>query len=361
MTTLVAHGQPGNECGEPRPIQGTEMNRIEISGQELASIRDVLQELSATYKTVEDMEFVRAATVYAHELPRRIRRFLTDARLSECPSLLVISGYPIDDELIGETPEHWANTVPTPAVIEAQMLFVLFASLLGDVIGWSTQQGGRIMHDVFPIQSDTNEQISTGSEQPIWWHTEDAFHEMRGDYIGLMCLRNPDMVATTVCPLKSVPLGAQQIALLSQARFVIRPDESHKRKNAAAAGNGGGACADFARIEELDRYPDKVSILSGATDEPYIRIDPFFMDPPGDADSQRALDELVRSIDERIQEIVLQPGDCCFIDNFRAVHGRRPFHAKYNGGDRWLKRVNVTRDLRKSRARRESALTRIIS
>jgi len=31
------------------------------------------------------------------------------------------------------------------------------------------------------------------------------------------------------------------------------------------------------------------------------------------------------------------------------VHGRKPFTARFDGTDRWLKRVCITRDLRKSR------------
>jgi hypothetical protein len=34
------------------------------------------------------------------------------------------------------------------------------------------------------------------------------------------------------------------------------------------------------------------------------------------------------------------------------VHGRKPFKARHDGTDRWLKRLDVTLDLRKSRAAR---------
>jgi alpha-ketoglutarate-dependent taurine dioxygenase len=110
----------------------------------------------------------------------------------------------------------------------------------------------------------------------------------------------------------------------------------------------------------MQRNPQRVAVLSGPSDAPYIRIDPYFMDAAEGASAQRAFDELVKEIDGNIQELVLAPGDTCFIDNFRAVHGRKPFKAKYNGRDRWLKRINITRDLRKSRAFRESGQSRVI-
>jgi hypothetical protein len=42
------------------------------------------------------------------------------------------------------------------------------------------------------------------------------------------------------------------------------------------------------------------------------------------------------------------------------VHGRKPFRARFDGADRWLKRLNVARDLRKSRAVRQHADARTI-
>ena len=62
----------------------------------------------------------------------------------------------------------------------------------------------------------------------------------------------------------------------------------------------------------------------------------------------------------QIGDVLLHPGDICFIDNFKAVHGRRAFKARYDGHDRWFKRINITRDLRKSRAERSGATSRII-
>lgn len=60
------------------------------------------------------------------------------------------------------------------------------------------------------------------------------------------------------------------------------------------------------------------------------------------------------------QGVGLAPGDCVFIDNFRAVHGRKSFRARYDGTDRWLKRLNITRNLRGSRAWRPAADNRVI-
>ena len=60
------------------------------------------------------------------------------------------------------------------------------------------------------------------------------------------------------------------------------------------------------------------------------------------------------------QTVSNDAGDFAFIDNYQAVHGRKPFRARYDGRDRWLKRINVVRDLRKSRESRLSAASRVL-
>ena len=71
----------------------------------------------------------------------------------------------------------------------------------------------------------------------------------------------------------------------------------------------------------------------------------------------RALSETLAKVE---QDVLLAPGDVLFIDNYRAVHGRRPFTARYDGTDRWLKRISVSRDLRRSRDARATAAARVI-
>jgi enduracididine beta-hydroxylase len=71
-------------------------------------------------------------------------------------------------------------------------------------------------------------------------------------------------------------------------------------------------------------------------------------------------EEVTRRFDEVIGDCVLEAGDFCFIDNYQAVHGRKPFEARFDGTDRWMKRINVVRDLRRSRDARRSAASRVI-
>jgi hypothetical protein len=111
----------------------------------------------------------------------------------------------------------------------------------------------------------------------------------------------------------------------------------------------------------MESNPEKVAVLFGHPQSPYLRIDPYFMPfLEEDEVAQQALDALIKSIDQALWAHVLQPGDCCLIDNCKTVHGRQPFKPRYDGTDRWLKRTCVTRDLRKSRRARNASDSRII-
>lgn len=343
------------------------MKQFSLSCEEVVGVKSLLAEVSRQYTCVDDTEFLVAMPVIAHELPRKIRTFLNHFKHVEpMTGACMVSTHIVDDKKIGLTPAHWNERSKVSPTIEEEILFVLLSSLLGDVMAWTTQQDGFVVHDVVPIKEDENEQISTGSQQTIWWHNEDAFHPYRGDYIALMCLRNPDQVATTLASVHEVKLSPRHVKILFEPRFIIKPDNSHAEKNRSATHSPSGEGDDlleaaYERISRMHKEPQELAILFGDPKCPYIRIDPFFMEPHADGEAQSALDALIHGLNNCLREYTLQPGDYLFVDNYRAVHGRKPFRAKYDGTDRWLKRVNITRDLRKSRNSRTSSKSRIIT
>lgn len=344
-----------------RPLSGNGYHRLDLLPEEIEEIRGLLAELVGRFRTAEDAELHAEAVLYAHRLPLRIRRHLNDFRLREPEEICLISGWPVDQERIGPTPKHWRHKPLCSPALSEEMLLVLFGSLLGDTIGWSTQQDGYLVHDIFPIEGHEKEQLGSGSEQLLWWHTEDAFHPYRADYIGLMCLRNPDRVATTLLPISRLDLDPETTDLLFREVFTIRPDESHLRKN-----NSRDRVEDpylarsYDRIEKMNTQPTPIGVFFGDPQRPYLRLDPYFMDPSSDPEGWQAFQRLQKEIDQKLEDAVLDAGDFIFIDNFRAVHGRKPFKARYDGNDRWLKRINVTRDLRRSRDARRAPDHRVI-
>lgn len=343
---------------------GTEVARLMLSPEDARLVAEVVA-AAASYGAADSPAVLDAATTLAHDLPLALRRFLNDVRLSERFACCVVSGFAVDDGAIGPTPEHWGLQPDRRSTLEAELWLVLCASLLGDLFAWATQQDGAVVHDILPVRGQERTQLGIGSTAPLWWHTEEAFHPLRCDYLGLLCLRNPDRVATTVSSIEGIELDPATADVLCSPRFVIRPDDSHlfepRRSGSPTPEEARLEAAARDRITRMNRAPERVPVLFGHHGSPYMAIDPFYMDLDAtDAAGRAALHALTQEIERRVTEVVLQPGEILFVDNFRAVHGRKSFAARYDGTDRWLKRVNIARDLRKSRAFRASCSARVI-
>lgn len=334
--------------------------RYVLRQHEVDRIQEVVRELAVRHRSIEAPEFLKAVTVYSHELPRDLRATLNDFRLCEpSPGYLIISGFPINQDKIGDTPAHWHLPSAKATTHEEEIALMLLGSLLGDVFGWATQQDGRLVHEVFPIKGHEHEQLGSSSTELLTWHTEDAFHPHRGDYLLLLCLRNVQRAPTTVGSPNTHRVHEAALAHLHECRFTIRPDESHLPKNAPTT--SVGMDVSYAHIEAMNQRPEPIPVLFGDREAPYLRIDPYFMDGINDDNpSAAALRSLIEAIDDDIRNVVLEAGDILCLDNYRVVHGRKPFEALFDGRDRWLKRINVTRDLRKSRAARASVESRVI-
>ncbi len=341
-----------------------------LTHEEIQRIKHLLDDLSGQFSTPEAPDFLNDAAVFAHELPFRLRKFLNDFRLKETrhSTVCVISGYPVDNERIGPTPIDRGIKDDTQRTLNEQMLLVLLASLLGEPVGWSTQQAGHIVHDISPVKGQEHDQTGSSSQGELLFHTEDAFHPYRGDYLGMMCLRNRNRAATSLASNQVITrLSQAEIQTLFEPRFVIRPDASQFEKHKFNALDGlteeefeRFSSYSATKIKQMNTKPEPVAVLFGDPASPYMRVDcPVYMDALDDA-AATALHALRSACDDTQIDMVLEAGDICFIDNYRAVHGRKPFKARYDGTDRWLKRVNVLRDIRKSRDMRMTSTSRII-
>lgn len=341
------------------------MIEVQLSTTEQQSIRGLLAEVATRHDSVEDSAFLDAAPLMAHELPRRLRSRIHAFKIADgAEDILLVSNFPVDDAKVGHTPAHWQEQEHRTATFEEEAFFVLCGSLLGDVFGWSTQQDAHMIHEVCPIKEYETSQQGFSSQQYLEWHTEDAFHPFRADYVGLMCLRNPGQTPTLVASVSDLDLSDEDRKILFQPLFTIRPDLAHlDRKYSSdwiAKDDAGKAKQAYALLDEMEQAPKKIAVLFGDPAHPFLRLDPLYMDTPEDERARRALHNIVEQVKLKIKELALRPGDVCFMDNYKVVHGRSPFKANYDGKDRWLKRTNITRNLRMSRTARASATSRVI-
>jgi enduracididine beta-hydroxylase len=339
------------------------MLEIDLSPSDVATVEAVIAELAAKYRTVEDAEFLREVAVAAHDMPRSLREKLVRFKLEERWPVALIRGLPIDDAAIGKTPGHWKDR-NSDATRREDFYLMLCCHVLGEAVAWATEQMGRMIHEVLPIAGNDGGQLGTSTD-PLDWHTEDAFHPERMDYVVLMCLRNQDHVATTYAYVDDLPLDDATRAVLSRPAFPYQPDEGNRADRELSA-DETGLVADLintshAAVMRWYDHPDRVAALFGGPSAPYLRVHPYYIAEFGDdEDAHDAFEKLKGAVNQTLRDVVLSPGDVLVIDNFRSVHGRRKIPGHYDGTDRWLKRAFVVRDLRKTRHLRISSEARVV-
>jgi len=337
------------------------MLEITLDEQEVGEIHGLLAEVAMNFTSVESPEFLMEATLLSHELPRRLRKKMSDFRLRDGDyGVMVIRGFPVDEERIGPTPASWDERSASTHTFEEEALLSLCGTLLGDLVTWASEQDGYIVHNVLPIKKYEDSQLGWGSAKEFILHVEDAFSPYSPDYLGLICMRNPDLTGTAISTLAGLDLSQLDLDTLFGENFYVRPDDAHLASADQQNGYNSDRRLALSQREEEITHPPKTSILFGNKEAPFLRLDPPYMYADADEKSQRAMAQFLQALNANKTRVHLRPGDMVFIDNCHTVHGRDPFKAKYDGTDRWLKRVKVARDLRKSRAYRASATSRKI-
>ncbi|MBB5805007.1 hypothetical protein F4560_004775 [Saccharothrix ecbatanensis] len=227
----------------------------------------------------------------------------------------------------GPTPLHWKEG-GDEATRAVDIALVLVGSSLGQVFGWAGQQAGRIVHDIVPSAGYEDMQVGASSTTALAWHTEDAFHPDRPDLLMLACFRNHDRVGSLLSSIRRVVLDERDLVVLSRPDLVIVPDDSYP-------GDWSGG----------DLSENAMATVWRADDGLCLRYDPsytrFLTD---DAELRAAYDRLGEAIDASSEEVPIQAGDILLVDNDIAVHGRAAYRARFDGTDRWLKRVLVRLD-----------------
>ncbi|GEM31862.1 hypothetical protein NN3_28690 [Nocardia neocaledoniensis NBRC 108232] len=286
--------------------------------------------------TLQDPALLDQIEQRAAELPVAVRHAV---RPPATPAgATVVRGFPVDDAEFGPTPQDWQAAAVTAAdprhlgSLELDIAMLLLARCAGEPFGWAGQQNGRLVNNIVPAVGHEDEQSGASSSTLLSPHTEDAFHAARANLLMLACVRNPDRVATTVSSVREVRLSEADLRTLTVPTLPILPDVSYG--------------TDFDQPA-----PPLPTIWFDETDRATLRYDPAYT-PLDDADPafRAAYARLTEEFARVCHAPALAPGELLLVDNDVAVHGRVPFRARYDGTDRWLKRVNIRLPERRRRA-----------
>lgn len=314
---------PGADTGYRLELNEAEHAEVAALGETAAALRPAL---------IDDPAWLDQVRLLSCRLPVRlqaaIRRFRHDPGVD---GTLRVGGLPLP-AILPDTPAEYESVerVPSPAAAVQVMLGLQ----LGEVVAYRDENSGALVQNVVPVPGYEYGQCSAGSAAMLELHTENAFHPFRPDVIGLLCLREDHerragtMFASTRNALPRLDLLDRRV--LHEARFVSTPTTSFTAGATARAH----------------------AVLGGSVDDPDLCVD-FAVTTGVDIEARQVLGRLRRALLEVSEAIVLRPGELVFADNRVTVHGRTRFRPRYDGRDRWLHRVQVQLDHRRSRTHRD--------
>ncbi|MBF6339576.1 TauD/TfdA family dioxygenase [Nocardia abscessus] len=326
---------------ERKTLHPKDLERRELSAEAGRSVRELAREISATLdlaltdpaaaaRTLTDPALIERIDAGVAELPAEVRRTMRPPATTA--GAAVVGRLPLQDNEFGPTPPSWreaARWSGDPALrahsFELDLAMLLLARSAGEPFGWQGQQEGRLVNNIVPAAGHEHEQSGASSKVLLSPHTEDAFHPRRANLLMLGCLRNPDSVGTTVSSVRRIELSTRQRELLSTPALPILPDVSY--------GDGH---------ESYSAAPIPTLWSAAGPDQQTLRYDPAYT-PLAQAgpEFRAAYEQLTAELERVCVTAVLSPGELLLVDNDVAVHGRVPFTARYDGTDRWLKRVNI--------------------
>ncbi|WP_084472827.1 TauD/TfdA family dioxygenase [Nocardia alba] len=285
--------------------------------------------------TLHDPGLIARIAERADELPDSVRHAVRPP--ATAAGATVVRGLPVDDADLGHTPAHWqaAAEHTHPGSLELDIVMLLLGRCAGEPFGWQGQQNGRLVNNIVPAVGHEDEQSGASSSTLLSPHTEDAFHALRANLLMLICLRNPDRVATTVSSVREVRLSDDDLRTLTTPTLPILPDVSY--------GTGFDQLAPLPTL-----WRDENGAVTARYDPAYTPID------DADAAFRAAYARLTAELVRVSHAPALAPGEILLLDNDVTVHGRVPFRARYDGTDRWLKRVNIRLPERRRRAQESS-------
>jgi L-asparagine oxygenase len=304
---------------------------LELTRDERSALHTLVERVAGAAALVDDAGWQARARALSCHLPIRLLEAIRNFRHDPgADGILTIGNLPLDPATLPPTPTV-ADSVERLTTVPAT-LATLLGQQLGEVVAYRDEKRGALVQNVVPVAALATSQ-SNGGSVALELHTENAFHPHRPDYVGLLCVRpaHLDQVGTQVAAVRrALPLlDPASRTLLHEPRFSTAAPPSF-----ASAGTA---------------LPQ--AVLSGNADDPDICVD-FHATTPLDQPAARALARLRDALTEVRADLVLRPGDMVFVDNRLVVHGRVGFTPRYDGQDRWLHRVFVHLDNRRTRASR---------
>lgn len=299
-----------------------DLKRIQVSANDVKQLAHLADFIDSDLYT-EPERFLEKIVVRWNGLRLSFIEDLHKFREDTNSIALLISGLPIELQSEILTPTYRNDKAPKPSFISEAILTGLIG-YLGEPFCFVEENLGHLVQNIFPIKEHANLQISSNAVE-LTLHMDAAYHPSAPDYTALLCLRN--RASQKVETYYSSMLMAVKLLdnvereMLKQELFVIEMELSH-------GGSGNASVPAWSQKQGRDVFRFDSSLMYGI-----------------DQESQRVVKKLSNILFSLKRTVHLIVGDLLILKNLECVHGRSPFEPQYDGLDRWLQRVYVTRDI----------------
>ena len=303
------------------------MSTLNILPQEFDQL---LSEITASPNETPDV-YCREVKQLTHRLSPVIQQQLCNFAKHGSPDtgFLLFTNLSVDPSLLPHTPA--SNTHHIGETTDLAHIQALFLQHISEMVAYEAEGHGRLFQDIVPNPTLSTAQTSLGSQTELEIHTEQAFSNLRPDFLSLACLRGDPDAFTYILPVQVliVHMTPEEQALLREPLWMTGVDLSFKRA-----------------INSMTRYKKEflegdlrgpMPILYGPMDAPHLRFDQDLMRGLT-VDADHMIKKIVEIYYAHRLRHCLSPGEIMIVDNRRAVHGRSPFSPRYDGNDRFLVR-----------------------
>lgn len=153
-------------------------------------------------------------------LPEKVHTTLKSMRENASPSIIHLSGMPIDS--IIPAGNNIDERIKVKTFVTENVILAMAQLLDVKLYTNPNERGGSLIHDVTPFAGREGEQSSYGAE-PITFHTELAYHATPPDFQTLLCLEGDENAFTTFLDLHKLiySLPSEVIEIMKCPEFII--------------------------------------------------------------------------------------------------------------------------------------------
>ena len=280
--------------------------------------------------------FLQKATLLGMYLPEDLRTFIHNFKSGKLKNdIFIIKNLPVDKDIT--TPDK--NTFFVGENTKLSRCQAIINQCVGEMVAYEAEAHGHLFQDMVPNKLLKDSQTSLGSNTELELHTEQAFSDVKPDYLSLACLKG-DMHAKTYYLhlnyiLKNISIEERE--LLENKLWNIGVDLSFVMNGCSSEERG-----PLSIIQNNQLVFDQ-DLMKGTT-----------------LQANELIKKIIDIYYKNREHYILKTGDLLILNNNKLVHGRSDFQAKFDGTDRFIIRSFIINSLDKIKNKTKDTNDRIV-